>query len=263
MPSDEDIGPSAEVPRRRCPLDAGGHGAWVPSPLRRHSLYGAPVDAPGSEAELFVRARALAGRTLGWLAAREGVVPPPDLVRAKGWVGMLVERGLGATAGSRPTPDFEGLGVELKTLPVSPRGLPRESTFVTSLVPRAVLSEPWATSAPRRKLARVLWVPVEGSPSIAVADRKLGYPLLWSPTAEDDQVLSEDWAEFQRITAEGWLDTLTAHRGEYLQVRPKAADASVRRWTPDPDGTETPALPRGFYLRARFTARILARHYRT
>jgi DNA mismatch repair protein MutH len=49
-----------------------------------------------------------------------------------------------------------------------------------------------------------------------------------------------------------------------FQVRPKAADASVRRWTPDADRHRDPALPRGFYLRARFTARILpARRSRT
>ncbi len=219
------------------------------------------MDAPSSEAELLGRARALAGRPLGWLAEQHAQPVPADLRRAKGWVGHLIERGLGATAGSRAGPDFAALGVELKTVPISRRGLPRESTFVTTLAPRALLDEAWAGSPPRQKLARVLWVPVEGCPSIAVGQRRIGYPLLWSPTAEDDQVLTEDWEEFRRVTSEGWLDALTGHAGKYLQVRPKAADASARRWTPDPDGTETPALPRGFYLRARFTARVLARHY--
>lgn len=220
------------------------------------------VEAPHSEDELVARARGLAGRSLGWLAAQHAIAVPPDLTRAKGWVGQLVERGLGATARSRAAPDFEALGVELKTLPVSRQGLPRESTFVTTLAPRALIDEAWAGSPPRKKLARVLWMPVEASPGIALAERRLGYPLLWSPTAEDDRVLTEDWEEFRRVTAEGWLDALTGHAGTYLQVRPKAADASVRRLTPDPDGTETPALPRGFYLRARFTARVLATHYR-
>lgn len=214
-----------------------------------------------SEAELWARARALAGRPLGWLAAQHGVAVPDGLARAKGWVGQLLERALGASAGSRAEPDFSGLGVELKTLPVTPSGLPRESTFVATLTPRAVIADEWAASTPRKKLTRVLWVPVEGSPSIAVAERRIGHPLLWSPTDEDDRVLAADWDEFRRITREGWLDALTARTGTYLQVRPKAADATARRWTPDPDGVETLALPRGFYLRARFTARVLARHY--
>jgi DNA mismatch repair protein MutH len=219
------------------------------------------VDPPDSEAALLGRARAIAGRPLGWLAERTHQPVPPVLTRAKGWVGLLIERSLGASASSRASPDFERLGVELKTLPISRRGLPRESTFVTTLAPRALIEGVWADSPPRKKLARVLWVPVEASPEVPVADRRVGNPLLWSPTADDDRVLAADWMEFQRITAEGWLDALTGHAGEYLQVRPKASDASARRWTPDPDGAEAPALPRGFYLRARFTARILADHY--
>ena len=223
--------------------------------------YVARVEPPDSEAALLERARALAGRTLGWLAERTHQPVPPTLARAKGWVGLLVERSLGGAAGSRAAPDFEGLGVELKTLPISRRGLPRESTFVTTLAPHALIGGVWASAPPRRKLARVLWVPVEASPEIPVAARRIGNPLLWSPTDDDDRVLADDWAEFQRITAEGWLDALTGHAGKYLQVRPKAADARARRWTPDPDGTDALALPRGFYLRARFTARILDAHY--
>ena len=186
---------------------------------------------------------------------------PIDLSRHKGWVGGLLERALGATAGSRSAPDFEALGVELKTIPISRTGRPRESTFLTSIAPRTLADERWPTSTVRSKLARVLWVPIEASPDIPLGRRRVGSPLLWSPSAEEDRALSDDFELLRRSVSEGWLDGVTAHAGQFLQVRPKGKNAAARRWTPDPDGDESPARPRGFYLRARFTAGVLARHY--
>jgi DNA mismatch repair endonuclease MutH len=42
-----------------------------------------------------------------------------DLKRDKGWIGILLELWLGASAGSKPEQDFAALGVELKTIPVT------------------------------------------------------------------------------------------------------------------------------------------------
>ena len=95
-----------------------------------------------SESELVERASAIAGTTLGELAGRFGLVAPPDLRRAKGFVGQLIERALGAARSSRPGPDFDELGVELKTLPVDARGRPVESTFVCTIPLRAVRMPP-------------------------------------------------------------------------------------------------------------------------
>src|SRR5262249_39636744 len=89
--------------------------------------------SPETQAELFARARALAGMTLGAIAEDHGVVAPSELLRAKGWAGQLLERALGASAASRAEPDFQRLGIELKTLPIDARGRPRESTFVCTI----------------------------------------------------------------------------------------------------------------------------------
>lgn len=45
-----------------------------------------------------------------------GIVTPKDLKRDKGWIGVLLEIWLGASAGSKPEQDFAALGVELKTI---------------------------------------------------------------------------------------------------------------------------------------------------
>lgn len=218
-------------------------------------------EVPATEAELFGRARTLAGRTLGHLADILEREVPSSLTRAKGWVGQLMEHALGASAGSRDEPDFPALGIELKTLPIDASGDPRESTFLCSLTPDELVRSPWATSRVRRKLARILWVPIEADPSIAIADRKIGSPLLWSPNEEEERTLFADWERFADLVAEGWLDAVTAHSGEALQIRPKAAHSRVRRRALDPDGAADFTLPRGFYLRARFTRHIVRRSY--
>jgi DNA mismatch repair protein MutH len=217
--------------------------------------------APASEAELVARARALAGSSLGELAARLGRPVPPDLRRAKGFVGQLVELGLGATAGSRAGPDFAHLGIELKTLPVDASGRPVESTFVCTICLPEVGDVEWENSPVRAKLARVLFVPVEGERERPVGERRLGAPLLWSPNAEDERDLKFDWDELAGRIGRGDVESITGHLGRYLQVRPKAADSHARRRAFDRDGVAFAALPRGFYLRALFTARIVRAHY--
>jgi len=216
---------------------------------------------PETEAELLTRARALSGLTLGQVAAQFSLVAPPDLRRAKGFVGALVERCLGATAGSRAAPDFESLGIELKTLPVDSRGRALESTFVCTIPLTEIGEVEWASSRVRRKLNRVLWVPVEGERQIAVANRRIGEPLLWSLTEAAETALRFDWEERAGIIGRGDVETITGHIGRYLQIRPKARDSHARRRGIDVDGARFAALPRGFYLRATFTSELLRQNY--
>jgi len=180
----------------------------------------------------------------------------PDLtVHTKGKVGELLERILGATAGSRPVPDFPGLGVELKTLPLDDEGRPRESTFVCSLSLVDADRLEWADSPVRHKLSHVLWVPILGEGDA----RRIGTPFFWRPSEEQEAVLRADFEEIIGMIAIGQVEALTAHVGEYLQARPKAAHSQVRTRAYGMDDEPIEALPRGFYLRARFTRELLAR----
>lgn len=215
---------------------------------------------PRSETELLARARRLAGLSLGQLARELGCRPPENLRRHKGWIGELLERALGASAGSLPEPDFPQLGIELKTLPVTRAGLPRESTYVCT-VPLEAHGETWETSWVRRKLQHVLWFPVEAEPGTALAERRLGTPLLWSPDAAQEEGLRADWEELMDMVCLGDLEAITAHHGTWLQIRPKAANARALTAGFGADGERILTLPRGFYLRTTFTAAILRRHF--
>lgn len=216
------------------------------------------VAPPASEAELLARATALVGCALGDLAQTAGIAPPGATRHAKGYAGALLECLLGADAGSRPLPDFSALGVELKSIPVNPAGLPVESTFLCVAPVRGGAGLRFEDSPVWKKLARVLWIPVEADPALPLASRRIGWPLLWSPEAADARVLREDWEELMELLTAGGLEALDARVGRYLQVRPKAANARALTASHDETGAPAATLPRGFYLRTRFTRRVLA-----
>lgn len=213
---------------------------------------------PASEAELFARARALSGRTVGELAAELGRRLPPSTTLGKGFVGNLVELALGAESGSRAEPDFPRFGIELKTLPLDARGRPLESTFVASIPLTDLATLDFEASPIGHKLARILFVPVEGRP-IALVDRRFGAPLDWTPNRDEREALERDYELLALRIARGELDLLTAREGEVMQVRPKARLGGDRTLTFDAEGSASSQQPRGIYLRIRFTEAIVAR----
>lgn len=206
-------------------------------------------DEPKTEAELVMRARELAGRTLVELARALSQVPHP---RHKGFAGTLIERALGLrTRGAGP--DLPELGLELKTTPIDGRGEPRESTFVC-MVPREGLDAPWERSAPRAKLARVLFVPIE-----SVGAGRIGTAFVWAPDDAESAALASDWDELSGLLRAHGHEHVSARHGRLMQVRPKAASAKARWRASGDDEAPVLALPRAFYLRRAFVASILAR----
>jgi len=213
--------------------------------------------APQSERELADRAACLAGLTLAEIANNCGFRLPVDLRRQKGIVGEMLELVLGATASSRPVPDFENLGIELKTIPLDRHQRPAESTHVCTVALQDLVGQRWASCTVRVKLARVLWIPIEARHDLALAERRVGTPTLWTPSREEETVLRQDWEEHMELIATGRFDELDSRMGTYLQVRPKAPNRAALRSASDASGTPAATLPRGFYLRPRFTSGIL------
>ena len=216
---------------------------------------------PQSESELLERARSVAGLSFAELAQEAEMTVPPDLRRDKGWVGQLLEWHLGATAGSKPQQDFEKLGIELKTIPISYTGKPLETTFVCVAPLVGIHGLSWENSHVRNKLARVLWVPVEGEREIPLAERRVGSPLIWSPTQEEELQLKTDWEELMDLIVTGHVEQITARHGEVLQLRPKAANGRALTEAYGASGRIIKTRPRGFYLRTQFTAALLESNY--
>lgn len=216
---------------------------------------------PVDEQELLQRAQAIAGLSLGAVAEQHQQTVPADQTRAKGWAGQLIETALGAHNSSRPGPDFPELGIELKTLPVSRNGQPRETTYICTAPVNGGEGMQWETSNVYHKLKRILWVPLEAEPDVPLAQRHIGTALLWSPEPEQAVALRADWEELMEMISLGQVENITAHLGACLQIRPKAADSRARRKATGENGEPIDTLPRGFYLRTSFTAEILRRYF--
>ncbi|MBD1388844.1 DNA mismatch repair endonuclease MutH [Neiella sp. HB171785] len=216
---------------------------------------------PTSITQLADAARDLAGLSFADLAQQLQQPVPADFSRHKGWGGMLIELALGASAGSKPEPDFPDLGVELKTLPISATGQPLETTFVCVAPMTDACQQTWQTSALRKKLAHVLWVPVLADKGLSPAQRQIGSPFLWRPSAAQEQALQQDWQELTDLLALGKIQQVNAHLGEYLQLRPKAANGKIRTQAIGENGQQVWAQPKGFYLRTCFTSWILREQF--
>ena len=195
------------------------------------------------------------------MATQLAIPVPADLKTHKGWLGELVEQALGADAASLSGPDFVQLGIELKTLPVDRQGRVLESTWVCVVPMQNASGIKWQDSCVYHKLRHVLWLPVQADPGIPLAERRIGSALLWQADATTLQQLRDDWEELMEYVALGRLDEISAHHGELLQIRPKAAHRSVLGATTNNEGQPSLTTPRGFYLRSRFTGALLRQHF--
>lgn len=213
---------------------------------------------PESLEELEARLSTIAGLRIGDLAAPFGIEVPENLRQKKGFIGQLLEMVLGADGGNHMRPDFSEFGVELKTVPVNSIGKPLESTYV-SVVPMTNRSlQDWTQSIVHAKLNHVLWLPIEASREIKVADRRVGAGFLWRPNQQLANELAADYTELMTQVVCGEVESITADQGQWLHIRPKAANSSALTDAVGPEGQMIKTLPRGFYLRTQLTRQILA-----
>ena len=226
-----------------------------------HTMTHLTATAPDSIGELLEKCRQLAGLSLAQLAEQTQTSLPGSPVHAKGWVGQQAEKFLGATAGSKAEPDFPNLGIELKTLPLNANGQPQESTYVCHIQLMSLNQQNWETSWINKKLQHVLWLPYQASKSTPYPQRKLGQAILWQPTTQQARQLQLDWEEIMEKLCLGKQQELSAHHGQYLQVRPKAANSKVLTSAYDDHGNLCQTLPLGFYLRPDFTRNIIKQAY--
>jgi DNA mismatch repair protein MutH len=220
-------------------------------------LFSMPTNEPKSIQELMQRAEALAGLTLGEVAEVAHVKVPVNFKREKGWTGQLIELCLGASAGSKTQQDFVKLGIELKTIPIDEQGKPLETTYVCYAPLTNIASIEWLTCSVKNKIQQVLWVPIDGRREVAPQDRCIATPFLWSPDALQNHQLRTDWEELMEMIALGQIENITARHGQYLQIRPKAANGGVLTEAIGKNGQIIQTRPRGFYLRKEFTNKIL------
>jgi DNA mismatch repair protein MutH len=217
---------------------------------------------PSTIEQLRQRASEIAGKTLGQLAEFYQVKIPEDLRVQKGWQGQFIEHCLGADAGNESRPDFSMLDIELKTLPIDLQGKVQESTYVCVVDLGNNLGAQWHQSSVYHKLRHVLWVPIAQQSGVPITQSVIATPFLWQMSAEQEAKIKADWEGAMELISMGKVHQLNAKLGDILQVRPKAANSRVLTQVVDEEGNSAQTLPRGFYLRAKFTQSLLYSHLR-
>ena len=165
-----------------------------------------PTSPPENLSTLIKRAEQIAGLTLGELGEAANILVPEHFKQHKGFTGQLIERWLGASAGSKQQQDFPDLAVELKTIPIDQNGHVLETTYVCYVHLLSHIAEQWDTSAVKNKLTQVLFVPVVGERDIPPVERQLGMPLLWIPNENELNVLQHDWEELMEKISLGHIE---------------------------------------------------------
>lgn len=204
------------------------------------------------------RGRALLALSRSWAGQRvDDLVPPaPGAPDNKGGVGQRLEQALGL----RPVHDDVDdplSGVEVKTLPfrLDRDGRPRvlEATYVTAATAADLVKETWATSRAKKKLTRVLFIPVLRDD----AGARIGTSFLYEPDPAIVAVLQQDWEDLADLVARGLGFAVSSRRGTILHLRPKARNASVTSRVDVVDEDDVALRPQGFYLRRSFTQALL------
>ena len=108
----------------------------------------------------------------------------------------------------------------------------------------------------------MLWLPVEGERAIPLNKRRIGQPILWRPSFDEERQLRQDWEELMEYIALGHVRQITARVGQVLQLRPKGANSRAMTKGVGHNGEIIETLPLGFYLRKEFTSNILAEFLR-
>lgn len=215
----------------------------------------AKIPPPKTKAELVKRLNQLEGMSIANLYLSIGIAE--SAWQKKGILGQAVEYFLGADANNEALPDFKKLGIELKTLPLDMKSLPKESTFVASINLRHIHQQTWLDSVVYKKLSHVLWLPFEADKSLPFSHRRIGKGFFWQPNLLEMDLLKKDWQELTELLVLGKLSQVDARLGEVLQIRPKAANGKSLCQAFDEQGSVIQTLPRGFYLRRSFTMRLL------
>lgn len=217
---------------------------------------------PSSIEQLNQRISKIAGKTLGELAEKSETLIPKDLRVQKGWQGQFIERCLGADAGNESRPDFSLLDIELKTIPIDFNAKVQESTYVCVVSLQNNLGALWRDSSVYHKLKHVLWVPIAHQSGASIHQSVIATPFLWQMDDEQEAKIQRDWEDAMELISVGKVHQLNAKFGDVLQVRPKAANSRVLTQVVDEKGDRGQTLPRGFYLRAKFTQGLLHSHLR-
>lgn len=180
----------------------------------------------------------------------------------KGGIGNLVEEcWFGYTANSNPEADFPLAGVELKVTPYTKtsKGLRAKERLVLGMIDymEIVRERDLEHSHLWKKIQLILLVWYLHIKEQSAMDSTIDHVRLFTPPAEDMEIIREDFAKIIRKIKAGQAHELSEGDTLYLGACTKSSDASKRRAQPFSD---IDAKPRAFSFKNSYMTYVLT-HY--
>ena len=175
----------------------------------------------------------------------------------KDQVAFVVTRALGDKQSKYAIEELSRNGISVKTVPLSPDGVPQESMSFPSFVPLDFNpDEEFEDSQFADQIQRLLIVPHTGKRKVDTDERRLETPFFWSPSRSDLTVISEEWKKFRDLIVNGSIDILPKESDtEFIHVRPKGRDAKDKIEAPGSKVFQRSC----FWLNRKYVTRILQR----
>lgn len=209
-----------------------------------------------NENNLLKHAKSMNGYSINELSVKYNIQLKKN-TKNKGYLGNIIENFFGLQNNNKPIKDFYSLGIELKTIPINDKGIPLESTFICSVPLIRNSGLIWNTSYVRYKINRILWIPIEKNKSTNITEYRVKYPFLWSPNYEEEKKIKTDWNEIMDMVVLGKIKNISSQYGEILFVKTKANSKKNYTQAIGEDGQPILTIPKGFYLRKKFTYLLL------
>ena len=161
---------------------------------------------------------------------------------------------------SDPNPDFNEVGIELKTTPLKRTkagNLVSKERLVLSMINYMdVVNETWETSSVLKKSDKILLLSYLYEPDTNPVDYEFYLAELWSIPDEDLYTIKRDWETVVNKIRSGHAHEISSGDTLYLEACTKAANADVRRPQPFSD---IPAKPRAWALKQSYMTTVTER----
>jgi len=192
------------------------------------------------------------GRTLGELHYNLYKSYPKTLT--KGWAGRLIEDLLGVTNYNTAAPDLPDIGLEIKTLPLSPLLKVKEHTFISS-ISLPFLEGTFPRSRLHHKIQAILWVPIIRTQIKMSINDYIGKAFVVQIDRTTFECLEQDWNSLTALLRQEEYSLISSHLGDILHIRPKAQNAAHRVHIAGQS-----INPMGFYFRKTYTQELINRY---
>lgn len=181
------------------------------------------------------RAKELVGRPL--MDLQPALDPrQPSSPRNKGIVGRIYEACFDIPPNSRAGPDFEGAGIELKSVPIHVKGgeaAAKERISLGMIDFSTLPDEVWQTAGVRRKLGRMLLIFYGWEPLTMIGRFRTLAAGLWEPDETSLRSIEADWKLIRDMVADGRRTDLSESLTKVLGAATKGPGhgSNTRAWS--------------------------------